>query len=366
MMTTGSRITIHRDNTPIYDILIEHSYEKLTKVFSALALHGRKLCIVSDSNVGPLYMGDVLDIAKDYAAIVETFTFPAGEESKNMDVVQKLYEHLICSHFDRNDVLIALGGGVVGDLVGFTAATYLRGIRFVQMPTSLLAMVDSSIGGKTGVDFMKYKNMVGAFYMPNAVYINLSVLQSLTDAQYYSGFGEVIKYGAIMHKEFYQTLGKLIPQLTERNSTALESIVHTSCMCKKKIVETDPTEQGERALLNYGHTLGHAIEKLMDFRMLHGECITVGMVAASYISCERGYISKQEHEEFIQLCKALHLPVSYQNLASKDIIKASKSDKKMDADRIKFILLRSMGEAYIDKTVTDEEMLQALEAVKEI
>lgn len=365
MENTGKVITINRDNQPIYDIYIEKDYGRLEKVFGDLQLAGRKVCIVTDSNVGPLYIGDVAEIAKDYAEVVETFTLPAGEQSKNLEVVSQLYEHLILSGFERNDVLVALGGGVVGDLTGFAAATYLRGIRFVQMPTSLLAMVDSSIGGKTGVDFLKYKNMIGAFYMPQAVYINLSVLKTLTDEQYYSGFAEIIKYGCIMDKPFYEKIKAQVPALCERNLTALEEVIYTSCICKKKIVEVDPTEKGDRALLNYGHTLGHAIEKLKDFSMLHGECISIGMVLASRIALVRGYITEEEHEDMLQLCKKLHLPVSYTGLDPEEIIKTSKSDKKMDAGKIKFILLSSLGKAYIDKTVTDDEMRNALMEVRE-
>lgn len=365
MENTGKVITISRDGQPIYNIYIEKDYGKLKKVFSDLQLTGRKVCIVSDSNVGPLYIGDVVEIAKDYAEIVETFTFPAGEQSKNLEVVSRLYEHLILSGFERNDVLLALGGGVVGDLTGFAAATYLRGIRFVQLPTSLIAVADSSIGGKTGVDFQKYKNMVGAFYMPQAVYINLSVLKTLTDEQYYSGFAEIIKYGCIMDKPFYENIKAQIPALCKRSLAALEDIIYTSCICKKKIVETDPTEKGERALLNYGHTLGHAIEKLKDFSMLHGECVSVGMVLASRIALVRGIITEEEYEDMMQVCKALHLPVSYGGIEPEEIIRVAKSDKKMDAGKIKFILLSAVGEAYIDRTVTDDEMRNALMEIRE-
>lgn len=365
MENTNRVITVNRENQPIYNIYIEKDYGKLSKVFSTLQLAGRKVCIVTDSSVGALYIGDVAEAAKDYAEVVETFTFPAGEQSKNLDIVSRLYEHLILSGFERNDVLVALGGGVVGDLTGYAAATYLRGIRFVQMPTSLLAMVDSSIGGKTGVDFLKYKNMVGAFYMPQAVYINLSVLKTLTDEQYYSGFAEIIKYGCIMDKSFYETIKAQVPALCDRNLTVLENIIYTSCICKKKIVEIDPTEKGERQLLNYGHTLGHAIEKLKNFSMLHGECVSIGMVLASQIALARGYITEEEHADLLQVCQKLHLPVSYTGLEPKEIIQTSKSDKKMDAGKIKFVLLSAMGKAYVDRTVTDDELWNALMEVRE-
>ena len=199
-------INVHYDNKPLYDITIEKSYERLGEVLHNLGTEDHKLCIVSDLHVAPLYLDEVASIAEKYADKVISFVFPAGEQSKNLDVVGDLYEKLIINHFDRKDTLIALGGGVVGDLTGYTAATYLRGIRVIQIPTSLLAMVDSSIGGKTGVDFRGYKNMIGAFHQPSAVYMNLSALLSLTDKQYYSGFGEIIKHGLIKDMEYFEYL----------------------------------------------------------------------------------------------------------------------------------------------------------------
>ena len=182
--------------------------------------------------------------------------------------MKKLYEHLILEHFDRKDILAALGGGVVGDLCGFAAATYLRGIGFVQIPTTLLSQVDSSIGGKTGVDFDAYKNMVGAFHMPLFVYTNLRTLLTLPGEQFSSGMGEVIKHGLIKDKEYYQWLVDNREGILKRDLDLCQAMVYGSNRIKKEVVETDPTEQGDRALLNFGHTLGHAVEKLKDFTML--------------------------------------------------------------------------------------------------
>ena len=196
-------ITVHYDDKPIYNITIEKDYSKLASVIKEQVEAEHKVCVVSDSSVASHYLDAVMDIASECVSKVTSFVFPAGEASKNLNVVEDLYEHLIKEKFDRKDILLALGGGVVGDLTGFAASTYLRGIKVIQLPTTLLAMVDSSVGGKTGVDFRGYKNMVGAFHQPSAVYMNLSTLNTLTEKQYYSGFGEIIKHGLIKDTEYY-------------------------------------------------------------------------------------------------------------------------------------------------------------------
>ena len=249
-------INVKYEGKPLYNIVIEQSFDKLAEEFDKLGVTGRKLCIVSDSNVAPLYAKHIEEQLLKTGNKVFTFVFEAGEANKNLDTVEDVYEFLIKNHFDRKDMLVALGGGVVGDLTGFTAATYLRGISFIQVPTSLLAQVDSSIGGKTGVDFRAYKNMVGAFYQPKLVYMNISVLKSLSDRLFNSGFGEIIKHGLIKDAAYYEWLRDNISNIKSRNSDALEQMIYVSCNIKREVVEKDPKEKGDRALLNYGHTLG--------------------------------------------------------------------------------------------------------------
>lgn len=355
---------VHNHNVFCYDIMIEQDYSQLNQIFEKLQLSKRKVCVVSDTNSGNYYAETVCEIVKKHASVVETYIIPSGEEHKNLDTVQGLYGYLIQLKFDRKDILIALGGGVVGDLTGFVAATYLRGIDFIQMPTTLLSMTDSSVGGKTGVDYLAYKNMVGAFHQPKAVYINLSTIQTLPDKQYYSGFGEVIKYGLIKENAFYQWLKENRLPLLEKELSTMEEMVYRSCQHKQWIVEEDPKEQGERALLNFGHTLGHAIEKQMDFQYLHGECVALGMIAASYISWKKGFISIEEVEDIKHTIQQFHLPTTVSMDDLNPIIEITKNDKKMDSGTIKFILLKSLGNAYIDKTVTDEDMKEALSFLK--
>lgn len=352
----SKRLNVYRDGAPIYDIVMEASFDRLTDEVKKLELSRRKICIVTDSNVGELYLEEVKNKLESCCAGVSVFRFPAGEENKNLDTVRKLYEHLILEHFDRKDMLAALGGGVVGDLCGFAAATYLRGIGFFQIPTTLLSQVDSSIGGKTGVDFDAYKNMVGAFHMPRLVYTNLATLATLPGEQFSSGMGEVIKHGLIKNKAYYQWLKENKEAIRARELSVCETMVYESNRIKKQVVEIDPTEQGERALLNFGHTLGHAIEKLKDFTMLHGHCVGLGCVAASRISELRGSLSPAEVQDVRDTLEAFGLPVTVDGLSWERILRTTKSDKKMEAGVIKFILLKSLGDACVDTSVSEEEM----------
>lgn len=354
------RLTVHANNQPIYDIVMKQSFEALPAELDNLHLQHRKLCIVTDSTVASLYLKQVEEILLDCCSILTVFVFPAGEESKNLDTVRDLYEHLIKNHFDRKDLLVALGGGVTGDLCGYAAATYLRGINFVQIPTTLLSQVDSSIGGKTGVDFHAYKNMVGAFHMPKLVYTNVSTLLTLPDQQFTAGLGEIIKHGLICDQEYYQWLGIHRQEILNCDLSICASMILRSDEIKRNVVEEDPTEQGKRALLNFGHTLGHAIEKNMNFQMIHGHCVGVGSLAAAFLSARRGLISMNEVEKLKQLMLDFHMPVSVKNLKTADIIAATKNDKKMDGGVIRFILLQNIGTAFIDCSVTETEMADAL------
>lgn len=358
----GKRLTIHGHNNKIelYDIVIEHSFDRLADELEKFNLSKQKLCIVTDSNVYPVYAKQLEEILLKVADSVIVFSFPAGESNKNLNTVRELYEKLILEKFDRKDMLVALGGGVVGDLTGFAAATYLRGISFIQIPTSLLAQVDSSIGGKTGVDFDSYKNMVGAFHQPKLVYMNLQVLNTLESAQFYSGMGEILKHGLIKNEGYYIWLIEHLYEIYEKNMETLEEMIYESCLIKSAVVEKDPKEQGERALLNFGHTIGHAIEKLKNFQLLHGECVALGSIAAAYISWKRDYLTKEEFYEIRDIYVAFHLPISITDISLKEVLEATKLDKKMESGQIKFILLKKMGKAIVDNTVSDEEILEAI------
>ncbi|MCD2491059.1 3-dehydroquinate synthase [Lacrimispora sp. NSJ-141] len=354
-------IMVHQNGKPIYPVILTDSFYSLPKSAAQLNLSGRKVCIVTDSRVAKLYLEEIKNIFDSISEKIVYFVFPAGEPYKNLDTVKSLYEYLICHSFDRNDILVALGGGVTGDLTGFTAATYLRGIDFIQVPTTLLSQVDSSIGGKTGVDFDAYKNMVGAFYMPRLVYINVSVLKSLPEEQFASGMGEVIKHGCIRSGEYYHWLEANKESIRQRKTDFMAAMVKGSCLIKRAVVEEDPTEKGIRALLNFGHTLGHAIEKEKGFTLSHGACVGVGCVAAAYLSERRGMLKPEEFKNLEELLAYFRIPVSLQDINVSNVLDAVKHDKKMDSGVIRFILLRALGDACIDKTVSAEEMESAMD-----
>ena len=350
---------VKKDGQFCYHIYLEPDFAKLLEAVEPLNIKERKLCIVADSTTAELYGAELKEILKETCTHVSMFVFPAGEVNKTLNTVRDLYEHLILEKFDRKDMLVALGGGVVGDLTGFAAATYLRGIGFIQIPTTLLAQVDSSIGGKTGVDFDAYKNMVGAFHMPRLVYMNLNVLKTLPDRQFACGMGEIIKHGLIQDSDYLEKLSTYQREIREKNYAALLWMVAGSCKVKRHVVEEDPTEQGIRAWLNFGHTIGHSVEKLKDFTLCHGECVAIGCAAAAWMSWKRGLISEKEKEAAEQLLLDYQLPVRVKGLQPEDIVKTTKLDKKMDAGKVKFVLLKKIGEAFVTRDVEDEELLRA-------
>lgn len=351
------------DNKPCYNIILENSWNGLTNALESLNIKNRKICIVTESNVGPLYAKEVRDILEKSARKVIIFQFPAGEKSKNLEIINELYEVLIKEKFDRKDMLAALGGGVTGDMTGFAAATYLRGIDFIQLPTTLLAQVDSSVGGKTGVDYKGYKNMIGAFKQPSLVYMNTDTLKTLNTREFISGMGEVIKYGFIKDKNFFQWIVDNAESIKSLDKTALEYMIKCSCNAKRVVVENDFTEKGERATLNFGHTIGHAVEKLKNFSLLHGECVAIGMASALDISYKKGKISKEEYTSGIEAIKLFNLPVTVSDINSEDVLEATLHDKKVDSDSIKFILIDGIGNAVIDRNVSKEDIKSAINNV---
>lgn len=359
----ANRMTINYEKKPCYDIVFAEDFSLLAEELTDLGAAERRLAVICDSNTEKLFGGEIREILEKCCKKVVLHAFPAGEANKTLDTVKEIYKILIEEKFDRKDLLVALGGGVVGDITGYAAATYLRGIDFIQIPTTLIAQSDSSIGGKTGVDFDGYKNMVGAFYMPKLVYMNVGTLKKLNDRQFYAGFAEVMKHGLIKDAAFYEWLLDHMYEIHDRDTEVLLEMVMKSCSVKKLVVEKDPKEQGERALLNFGHTIGHAIEKAKNFEMVHGECIALGMVAAAYISWKRENLSMDEYYEVRDMFVPFNLPISVEDIEPEEILALTKSDKKMEAGQVKFVLLKKVGKAVVDRSVTDEEILAAVREI---
>ncbi len=363
----SERLPVLYQKKPCYDIVFSRSFAELWQELTALGYENRRICIVTDSKVDAIYGEEVLSILRTHSqegsSKAVKYVFPEGEEHKTLDTVKEIYRFLIEEGFDRKDLLLALGGGVTGDITGYTAATYLRGIDYIQLPTTLLAQADSSIGGKTGVDFDGYKNMVGAFKMPRLVYMNLATLQTLEDRQFFSGFAEVMKHGLIRDAMLYEWLLEKMYEICDRDLDVLQEMMIRSCTVKKLVVEKDPLEQGDRALLNFGHTVGHAIEKARNFELYHGECVALGAVAAAYISWKRELLSMEEYYEIRDMFVPFYLPISIENIDPEEILRLTKADKKMESGRIKFVLLKKIGRAVLDNTVTDAEILAAIREI---
>ena len=351
------------EKKPCYDIVISADGNDFGEMIAPFIDETRKVCIITDTKVQGLHADFVKEVLSKMCKEVFVFAIPAGEENKNLDEIRKTYAFLVENKFNRNDLLIALGGGVVGDMTGYIAATYLRGVDFIQMPTTLLAQNDSSIGGKTGVDFDGYKNMVGAFKMPKLVYMNLSFLNTLDDRQYFSGFAEVMKHGIIKDAKFYTWLIENMYEICDKDLPVLEEMVLRSCTIKKAVVEKDPYEKGDRALLNFGHTIGHAIEKYKEFAMTHGECIALGCVAAAYISWKREMISMETYYEIRDMFVPFNLPITVTDIDKEVVYELMQSDKKATANGIRFVLISRLGRAVIATDVTKEEIFAALDEI---
>lgn len=313
----------------------------------------KKIAVVTNPLVGQLYADIVLSALKAAGFFAVRIDIPDGEESKNLDTVSTVYDALMSAGFDRGCGLLALGGGVVGDLAGFVAATFLRGIPFVQIPTTLLAQVDSSVGGKTGVNHPLGKNLIGAFYQPRLVLIDVNTLATLTPRDYHSGFAEVVKYGVIRDQPFFAELVKNRTQLGEHDPAALVAVIKRSCQIKADIVERDEREDGLRAILNYGHTFAHAIENLAGYgEYRHGEAVAIGMVVAAQISQNLGLCQPEEVEAIRRLLLDFKLPVIAPDYSVARLKEAIGRDKKVHTGLLRMILNRGIGD-YEIQTVVD-------------
>ena len=345
------------DGKVIYHIKLTDSFQGLAEELKQLGYQAdQKICIISDSNVAKLYAETVKNILTKSFPQIFCYEFQAGEASKNTDTVNGVYEFLIQNHFDRHDLMIALGGGVVGDLTGFTAATYLRGIDFIQVPTSLLSQVDSSIGGKTGVDFMQYKNMVGAFYQPKLVYMNLNVLKTLPKDQLISGFGEILKHGLIRNHDYFLWMNEHEKEILALDYNTLEEMVYQSCLIKRDVVERDPKEKGERALLNFGHTIGHAVERYYHYeKYTHGEGVGIGMVRLTQNAERLGLAQKGTAEKIKTLLARFGLPTGV-SMNPEDIVRGIALDKKKRGHEITLVIVPEIGQHLLKKVSFDELM----------
>jgi 3-dehydroquinate synthase len=347
-----------------YDIHVGDGLIDKAGELIAGASKGRAAAIVTNRRIGDLYAGRLVESLKKSGISAGVITIPAGERYKTLGTVARVYEKLLDLRLDRGGIVIGLGGGVVGDLAGFAAATYLRGVDLIQAPTSLLAQVDASVGGKTGVDLSRGKNLVGAFHQPKLVLVDISVLRTLPGREFRCGLAEVIKHGIIRDSEYFAFLEKNLGAIKRLEPGALEHTITRSCEIKADVVQQDEREAGLRRILNFGHTVGHAIESLTGYRKYkHGEAVAIGMVTAALVAREMGTSDSDLVTRIVGMLKAAGLPHSFpEGIGHKEIVAAMGLDKKVAQGRLHVVLVNSIGSAFVSDKVTAEIWLKALDA----
>ncbi|USE35318.1 3-dehydroquinate synthase [Endozoicomonas sp. SCSIO W0465] len=324
-------------------------------------IKGRRVAIVTNGTVAAFYLDLIKHTLANYELTV--ITLPDGEKYKNLDTLNLIFDQLLQERHTRKTTLLALGGGVIGDMTGFAAACYQRGVDFIQVPTTLLSQVDSSVGGKTGVNHALGKNMIGAFYQPNAVIIDTTTLNTLPDRELSAGLAEVIKYGLICDKPFYQWLQENIGRLRDRDPEVLSYAIHQSCQDKARVVEADETESGIRAILNLGHTFGHAIETHMGYgSWLHGEAVSAGMVMAADLSCREGNISREDVDGLVALLESVSLPVMPPaGISPERFLELMAVDKKVLDGQLRLVLLDAIGNAVVTDRFSHKNLMDSLQ-----
>jgi 3-dehydroquinate synthase len=320
-----------------------------------------KVVVVTNTTVAKLYLRGLVDALAGQSVATSSVVLPDGEEFKTWTTLNQIFDALLAQNCERSTTLIALGGGVIGDVAGFAAATYQRGMPFIQIPTTLLAQVDSSVGGKTAINHPLGKNMIGAFYQPKLVLADTATLDSLPAREFAAGLAEVIKYGAIRDLPFLEWLEANMEALVKRDPHALEHAISRSCSNKAQVVAADEREAGERALLNFGHTFGHAIEAAVGYgTWLHGEAVAAGMAMASELSARLGHIDTSAVERLCALLRRAGLPIGPPPIAVDRFISLIAHDKKIDAGKARFVLLKALGQAFLSDSVPPSALQELL------
>ncbi len=324
-------------------------------------ISGERVLIVTNETVAPLYVDRLKQSLKDRS--VDVIALPDGERYKTLDTLNTIFDILLTNQHNRNSTIIALGGGVVGDTAGFAAASYQRGIAFIQIPTTLLSQVDSSVGGKTGVNHALGKNMIGAFHQPRAVYIDTDTLQTLPKRELIAGLAEVIKHGALADRQYFEWLEQVVDDLLSADAETLTRTIKRSCELKAKIVASDEKETGTRALLNFGHTFGHAIESGLGYgEWLHGEAVGAGMVMAADLSCRLNMCPGEDALRLKSLIEKVGLPIAPPMGLINEFVTLMQRDKKSSDQGMRFVLLREIGKAEIVNAVDDGLLRETINA----
>lgn len=346
-----------------YEILIaQNLLAQAGEYLSRLFRPQSRVVVITQPSINRLY-GEILVTSLQMAGFrTKTIEVPEGEQYKSLQEAEKIFDQLLDFSCDRQSVLVAFGGGVIGDLTGFVAATFMRGVPFVQVPTTLLSQVDSSVGGKTAVNHPKGKNLIGVFYQPRLVLIDLDTLKTLPADEFRAGMAEVIKYGVIKDAALFDYLGIHAERILALDTDRLGHIIETSCAIKAKVVELDEKETNYRRILNFGHTIGHAIETLTSYTAFkHGECVAVGMVYAGKLSQETGHCSEDVSRRIYSLVKRFGLPTDLPDLSTDEIIEAMRLDKKAADQKIMFVLVKEIGQIEFVKNISETTLKKVLE-----
>ena len=319
----------------------------------------KKIALITNEQIADLYLSEITQTLKAFD--LKTLILPEGETEKNLETVGKAVEFLSDNGIDRDSSIIAFGGGVIGDITGFVASSYMRGIKFLQVPTTLLAQVDSSVGGKTGVNISTGKNLIGAFYQPSAVIADIRYLNTLEPNRFSEGLAEVIKYGLIRDEDFFAWLGNNTDRILALEPEVMAHLIERCCQIKAEIVSEDEREGSVRAILNYGHTFGHAIESLTDYSVYtHGEAVSIGMVMAASMSERMGMLSQEDKKDITSLLESVNLPTKKPDLNINDFLESMKRDKKVQDGEIRLILLESIGKAIISNDYPNETLMKTI------
>ncbi len=357
---------IVKTNLKSYPVFIYNSeLNKLPEKLDKQKLF-KNLLVVIDENVAHYYQTKIKSVFSNHLGKIRYYILPSGEKTKSERELKKIYDFLLKNNFGRDTVLIAIGGGVTGDLAGYAASTFMRGIQLVHVPTTFLSMIDSSIGGKTGINFNKKKNIIGAFYQPRLVFIDIMFLSTLPSREFNSALGELIKYGLISKIDFYNFLSDNLEKVKSLNDRVIKVVVEESVLIKAGVIKQDEFEQrGIREILNLGHTFAHAIESELGFRVKHGEAVTTGIICSLFLSNKIGLLDTSKQKNLLRLPVSVQLPAIIKKINNQNVFDAMRSDKKNKDDKIMFVLISGIGNLLVDVPAKKRDIFYALDKMKE-
>ena len=359
--------TIVKTSTKSYPVLIGNSnLNKLPERLDRQKLF-KNLLIVIDENVALYYQTKIKSVFSNHSGKILYYILPSGEKTKSEKELKKIYDFLLKNNFGRDTVLIAIGGGVTGDLAGYAASTFMRGIQLVHVPTTFLAMIDSSIGGKTGINFNKKKNLIGTFYQPRLVFIDIMFLSTLPSREFNSALGELIKYGFISNKDFYSFLSNNLEKVKSMNDRVIEAVIKESVSIKAGVIQQDEFEQrGIRNILNLGHTFAHGIESELGFKVNHGEAVAAGIICSLFLSHKIGLLETSKQKNLLRLPGSVRLPAIIKKINNQNVFDAMRSDKKNKDDKKMFVLISGIGNMFVDVPANKSEIFYALNKMKQV